>query len=68
MVDLAAERARLGKEMAAAQAEAARAEERLANPAYVAKAPDAVVQKDRARLVELGDRLSRLQERLGSLG
>ena len=68
MVDLDAERARLAKEIAEARAEAERAGQRLANPAYVAKAPAAVVEKDRTRLAELSDRLARLEERLRGLG
>ena len=68
MVDLAAERARLEKEIAEARAEIERTGQLLANPAYVAKAPAAVVDKDRTRLAEVNDRLSRLEERLRGLG
>ncbi len=68
LVDVAAERQRLQKEIGETEAEAARAAARLDNPAYVSKAPAAVVDKDRARLSDLNERLSRLQQRLGSLG
>ena len=68
MIDLAAERTRLAKEIEGTRGEAERARGRLANPAYVDKAPAAVVEKDRARLAELQDRLARLQERLHALG
>jgi valyl-tRNA synthetase len=68
MVDLDAERARLSKEIEAVGAEAERARGRLANPAYVGKAPAAVVEKDRARLAELEGKLTRLEERLRGMG
>jgi valyl-tRNA synthetase len=68
MVDLDAERARLAKEMEGTRGEAERARGRLANPAYVGKAPAAVVEKDRARLAELLDKLARLEERLRGMG
>ena len=68
MVDLDAERARLAKEIAEAQGRGRARRGRLANPAYVDKAPAAVVEKDRARLAELNDRLARLEERLRGLG
>ncbi len=67
MVDLEAERTRLAKEIEAVGAEAERARGRLANPSYVDKAPAAIVEKDRTRLAELNDRLTRLQERLKGL-
>jgi valyl-tRNA synthetase len=67
MVDLAAERQRLQREISETEAEAARAAGRLENAAYVSRAPAAVVEKDRARLEELSERASRLSERLASL-
>ena len=68
MVDLAAERARLAKEISEAQAELQRVEGRLANASYVGRAPAAVVAKDRTRLAELTDKVSRLEERLQGMG
>jgi valyl-tRNA synthetase len=68
MVDLEAERARLTKEIEGTKVEAQRAEGRLANPAYVDKAPAAVVEKDRARLAELQDKMARLERRLKGMG
>ncbi|MEW6223450.1 MAG: valine--tRNA ligase [Chloroflexota bacterium] len=61
----AADRARLEKELAEAERllEAARA--RLANEAFAAKAPPAVVEGARAREAELADQVDRLRARLG---
>ncbi|MFG3301754.1 valine--tRNA ligase [Micromonospora chersina] len=49
-IDVAAERARLTKDRAAAEKEAAQARAKLGNPAFVGKAPDHVVAKIRERL------------------
>jgi valyl-tRNA synthetase len=61
----ALDRARLEREFGQASAllEAARA--RLANEAFVSKAPPAVVEGARAREAELADQVERLAERLG---
>jgi valyl-tRNA synthetase len=60
------ERARLEKELAEAEGwlEAARA--RLANEAFIGKAPVAVVEGARAREHELAEQVDRLRERLAS--
>ncbi len=50
----------LGREME-------RGEKLLANPGFVQKAPEAVVQKERDKLAEYGDRCARLRERLAEL-
>ncbi len=59
---------RLRRELAEAQGwlEAARA--RLANDAFVSKAPPAVVDGARAREAELADQVARLEDRLADLG
>ncbi len=67
MVDLAAEKQRLEKEAGSAEAEAARLETRLADPAFLSKAPAQVVEKERKRLVDIKDRLARLKEQLTKL-
>ncbi len=48
-VDVAAERKRLEKDLAAAQKELAQTTGKLGNEAFLAKAPEAVVEKIRAR-------------------
>ena len=67
LVDLDQERARLTKELEGLQQEMARGEKLLGNAGFVQKAPEAVVQKERDKLAEYGDRCARLQERLAEL-
>jgi valyl-tRNA synthetase len=59
-VDLEAEQRRAQARRKELEAEIARAEGKLANQGFVAKAPEAVVQAER-------DKLARLQEELGEL-
>lgn len=66
MVDLAAERARTEKELAAAQADIARGEKLLASD-FARKAPVAVVEKEREKLAANRQRLAQLEARLASL-
>ncbi|MDW8212001.1 MAG: valine--tRNA ligase [Roseiflexaceae bacterium] len=68
MIDLEAERARLLKELEAAQAEAARREARLASPGFIEKAPAAVVQRERDGLAAVRETIARLQDRLAQQG
>jgi valyl-tRNA synthetase len=67
MIDLEAERARLQKELAQLEADVARREARLANESFVSKAPEAVVQRERAGLEATQAALAKLHERLGDL-
>ena len=67
LVDLAAERARLGKELAGAEADVARREGRLANAGFVDKAPPAVIAREREGLETARSTVAKLQERVGSL-
>jgi valyl-tRNA synthetase len=64
----AAERARLERELAEARAWLDGARERLANEAFIAKAPPDVVEGARAREAELADQVERLEDRLADLG
>jgi valyl-tRNA synthetase len=64
VVDLAAERARLGKEIAKAEAEADKLEARLGNADFVAKAPEEVVEEQRERLRELRELIAKLKAAL----
>ncbi len=59
-IDVAAERARLDKDRAAAEKEAAQCRAKLDNPAFVDKAPDAVVAKIRERLAASEADLARI--------
>jgi valyl-tRNA synthetase len=68
LYDLEAERQRIKKEMEQIQAEVARLENRLADQAFLAKAPAAVIEKERQKLYTLTDKLERLKEQNLKLG
>ncbi|UCB42842.1 MAG: valine--tRNA ligase [Dehalococcoidales bacterium] len=68
MVDLAAERERLSKEIEQVDMETGRLEVRLNDKAFLSKAPEAVIEKERGRLVEKKDRAERLRQELDRLG
>jgi len=64
LVDLAEEERRLTKEIAKLEKECERLTQKLANPQFVDKAPDAVVAKERAKQEELQQTLSKLAANL----
>ena len=68
LVDRDAERARLAREIEAAEAEAGRARAMLANAGFTSRAPEQVVQVQRDRLAGAEERARLLQERLAALG
>ncbi len=68
MVDVAAERERLARELADAEAERGRAEKQLANEAFLAKAPPHVVELQRKRLTTAAEQADVLRRRLAALG
>jgi valyl-tRNA synthetase len=67
VIDVAAERRRMEKDLAAARAEADQAMRKLANAAFTAKAPAAVVAKTRQRLEVAQADIARLEQRLASI-
>jgi valyl-tRNA synthetase len=67
-VDVAAEKARLSKEAARLEGEILKAQGKLGNEAFVAKAPPAVLEQERTRLVDFSSTLLKLQEQLTRLG
>ncbi len=67
-VDVAAERERLGREVARLQAEIAKTRAKLDNASFVARAPAAVVEQERGRQAEFGAMLAKVQEQLARLG
>jgi valyl-tRNA synthetase len=64
MVDLAAEKLRLEKELAEVKANVERLEVRMNDAAFTSKAPPAVVQKERDRLAAGKDKMQRLEQQL----
>jgi len=67
LVDFAAERARLNKELENVDKQLARIEGLLGNEGFVAKAPANVIERETAKRTELTDQRIQLVERLGSL-
>jgi valyl-tRNA synthetase len=61
LLDLEEERVRLDRELATLGAERARAEAKLANPAFLEKAPAPVVAKARERLAEVDEALAKVR-------
>jgi len=66
-IDVAAERKRLEKDLAVAHKEVELANAKLGNEAFLAKAPDAVVDKIRTRLAEAEADVVRLGAQLAAL-
>ena len=66
-VDVAAERRRLEKDLAAAQKELAGTTAKLGNEAFLGKAPEAVVAKIRDRQQLAGEEVDRISARLAGL-
>lgn len=67
-IDVAAEKARLSKEIARIEGEIAKARGKLANEAFVAKAPPAVIEQEQKRVADFGATLERLRDQLARLG
>jgi valyl-tRNA synthetase len=66
-IDLAAERARLGKEIAALEGDIQRTRKKLDNPDFIARAPEEVVEENRERLAEADAALTKLRSALARL-
>ena len=66
-LDVEAERKRLAKDLAAARAEIEAVERKLANPAFVDRAPADVVAKNRDRLAAAQHDAARLADRIAAL-
>ncbi|MDT9682945.1 valine--tRNA ligase [Streptomyces sp. TRM76323] len=66
-IDVEAERKRLTKDLAAAEKEKAQAEGKLGNEAFLAKAPDQVVEKIRTRLAKANEDIARIEAQLAGL-
>jgi valyl-tRNA synthetase len=67
LVDLAAERERLQKEMAEAQQQLNGSERLLSSANFTGRAPAEVVERERSKADDLRHRLGQLQRRLAQL-
>jgi len=67
-IDVAAEKARLSKEIARIDGEITKANAKLGNEAFVAKAPAAVIDQEKKRVADFGTTLTRLRDQLARLG
>ncbi len=67
MIDLEAERHRLEGEIERARVDFSRLESRLGDEAFLSRAPDKVVKKERERLGVCRDKLEKLERKLDRL-
>ncbi|HRN77068.1 valine--tRNA ligase [Ottowia sp.] len=67
-IDVAAEKARLGKEVKRLEGEIAKAQGKLGNQAFIAKAPPAVIEQEQQRLADFSGTLAKIREQLARLG
>jgi valyl-tRNA synthetase len=66
-IDVAAEKDRLGKEIARLSGEIAKANGKLTNESFVARAPASVVEQEKARVAEFSANLEKLSAQLAKL-
>jgi valyl-tRNA synthetase len=67
-IDVAAEKARLGKEAARLEGEIAKAQGKLSNESFVARAPAAVIEQEKKRVADFSATLEKVREQLARLG
>ncbi|HEY8049842.1 MAG TPA: class I tRNA ligase family protein, partial [Ramlibacter sp.] len=66
-IDVAAEKARLAKEAERLKSELAKANGKLSNESFVAKAPPAVIEQERKRIADFTATLEKVQDQLARL-
>jgi valyl-tRNA synthetase len=67
-IDTAAEKVRLTKEAERLDKEIAKAQAKLGNQAFVAKAPPAVIEQEQKRLADFSAALEKIRVQIGRLG
>ena len=67
-IDVASEKERLAKEIARIEAEIVKANSKLTNESFVARAPAAVVEQEKARLLDFSASLEKMAAQLAKLG
>ena len=67
VIDIGKERARLEKEIQKVDGEIGKIEKKLANPGFIAKAPEDVVEEQRERHAEYNQSRTKLSDALGRL-
>jgi valyl-tRNA synthetase len=67
LIDVAAEKARLQKEIAKAQAEIDKVQQKLNNPGFVQKAPPNVLEEQQKRLADWQAKHQQLEASLSAL-
>jgi valyl-tRNA synthetase len=67
-IDVAAEKLRLGKEVTRLEGELVKAEGKLGNEAFVARAPAAVIDQERKRMSDFAATVVKLKDQLARLG
>ncbi|AYR19784.1 valine--tRNA ligase [Alcaligenes faecalis] len=66
-IDVEAERIRLSKEIERLQGEISKAETKLGNASFVERAPAAVVEQERQRVIQFGETLAKVQQQFAHL-
>jgi len=67
LIDVAAERERLGKQLAKTNDDLSKVQRKLENQSFVANAPPDVVAKEHARIAELNQRATQLEQQIARL-